>query len=84
MEYAASALPCTNPAAGIVRRLAIAPTIRSRSHLLFRRLERAMLRFRRMKTLQRWAAVSARFTLERHLVVRKTCRESRSALLTEW
>jgi hypothetical protein len=43
-----------------------------------------MLRFRRMKTLQRWAAVSAHFTLERHLVVRKTCRGSRSALLTEW
>ncbi|WP_174292594.1 IS6 family transposase [Sphingomonas bacterium] len=42
------------------------------SHLPFRRLERAMLRFRQMKTLQKFASVHANvhnhFNHERHLV----------------
>ena len=58
------------------------------SHLPFRRRERAMLRFRRMKTLQKFASVHANvsnhFNLERHLVDRQTFKERRSAALTEW
>jgi putative transposase len=58
------------------------------SHLPFRRRERAMLRFRRMKTLQKFASVHANvhnhFNLERHLVDRKTYKERRSAALAEW
>jgi putative transposase len=58
------------------------------SHLPFRRRERAMLRFRRMKTLQKFASVHANvhnhFNLERHLIDRQTYRERRSAALAEW
>ena len=58
------------------------------SHLSFRKRERAMLRFRRMKTLQKFASVHANvhnhFNLERHLVDRKTFKERRSAALTQW
>lgn len=58
------------------------------SHLPFRRRERAMLRFRRMKTLQKFASVHANvhnhFNLERHLVDRQTYKERRSAALAEW
>jgi len=58
------------------------------SHLPFRRRERAMLRFRRMKTLQKFASVHANvhnhFALERHLVDRITYKERRSAALAEW
>lgn len=58
------------------------------SHLSFRQRERAMLRFRRMKTLQKFASVHANvhnhFALERHLVDRNTYRERRSAVLAEW
>ena len=58
------------------------------SHLPFRRRERAMLRFRRMKTLQKFASVHANihnhFNLERHLVDRQTYKEHRSAALAEW
>ena len=58
------------------------------SHLPFRRRERAMLRFRRMKTLQKFASVHANianhFNLERHLVDRKTFKERRFAALAEW
>ena len=58
------------------------------SHLPFRRRERAMLRFRQMKTLQKFASVHANvhnhFNLERHLVDRQTYKERRSAALTEW
>ncbi|MEG3166480.1 DDE-type integrase/transposase/recombinase [Sphingomonas sp. PB2P19] len=58
------------------------------SHLSFRRRDRAMLRFRRMKTLQKFAAVHANvhnhFNLERHLVDRQTYKERRSAALAEW
>ncbi|MEZ0497403.1 transposase [Sphingomonas sp. IW22] len=58
------------------------------SHLPFRRRERAMLRFRQMKTLQRFAGVHANvhnhFNLERHLVDRQTYKDRHSAAWAEW
>ena len=58
------------------------------SHLPFRRRERAMLRFRQMKSLQKFASVHAslhnHFNSERHLVDRKTYKQRRSAALAEW
>ena len=58
------------------------------SHLPFRRRERAMLRFGRMKTLQKFASVHANvhnhFNIERHIVDRQTFKERRSAALAEW
>jgi len=58
------------------------------SHLPFRRRERAMLRFRQMRTLQKFASVHANvhnhFNHERHLVDRKTYKQRRSAALAEW
>ena len=58
------------------------------SHLPFRRRERAMSRFRRTKTLQKFASVHAsfhnHFAQERHLVSRETYRQRRSAALAEW
>lgn len=58
------------------------------SHLPFRRRERAMLRFRRMKTLQQFTSTHAafhnHFNQERHLVSRDVYRERRSAALAEW
>jgi putative transposase len=58
------------------------------SHLPFRRRERAMLRFRQMKTLQKFASVQAsvhnHFNHERHLVDRQTYKNRRSAALAEW
>jgi putative transposase len=58
------------------------------SHLPFRRRERAMLKFRQMKTLQEFASVHANvhnhFSLERHLVDRQTYRKRRAAALAEW
>lgn len=58
------------------------------SHLPFRRRERAMLRFRQMKTLQKFASVHANvhnhFNQERHLTDRQTYKTRRSAALAEW
>lgn len=58
------------------------------SHTPVRRRERAMLRFRRMKTLQKFASVHAsfqnHFSLERHLIDRQTYKTRRSAALAEW
>ena len=58
------------------------------SHLSFRRRERSMLRFRRMKTLQKFASVHANvhnhFNSERHLIDRQTYKARRSAALAEW
>jgi putative transposase len=58
------------------------------SHLLFRRRERAMMRFRQMKSLQKFASVHANvhnhFNSERHLVDRQTYKARRSAALAEW
>jgi putative transposase len=58
------------------------------SHQPFRRRERAMLRFRRMKTLQTFASVHGtvhnHFNQERHLVSRAIYKERRLAALAEW
>lgn len=58
------------------------------SHLPIRRRERAMLRFRRMKTLQKFASVHGsvhnHFNQERHLVSRDIYKQRRSAALAEW
>ncbi|MFN5085836.1 MAG: transposase [Novosphingobium sp.] len=58
------------------------------SHLPFRRRERVMLRFRRMKTLQKFVSVHAsfhnHFNSERHLVDRQTYKERRAVALAEW
>ena len=58
------------------------------SHRPIRRRERAMLRFRRMKSLQKFASVHANlhnhFNSERHPVDRQTYRTRRSAALAEW
>ena len=47
-----------------------------------------MLRFRQMKSLQKFASVHAsfanHFNSERHLVDRKTYKQRRSAALAEW
>jgi putative transposase len=58
------------------------------SHLPFRRRERAMARFRRMKTLQKFTSIHAQvhnlFSQERHLVSRQIYKQRRSAALAEW
>ena len=58
------------------------------SHLPLRRRERAMLRFRRMRTLQKFASVHAsvhnHFPTERQLQNRKTYKTTRAAALAEW
>jgi putative transposase len=58
------------------------------SRLSFRRRERAMLRFRQMKSIQKFASVHAsmhnHFNQERHLVDRQTYKIRRSAALVEW
>jgi len=58
------------------------------SHLPFRRRERAMSRFRRMRTLQKFASVHAsvhnHFLTERHLLNRGHYKQSRAAALAEW
>ena len=65
-----------------------APLPRYGSHLPFRRRERAMNRFRRMKTLQKFSSVHAsvhnHFNQERHLVSREIYKQRRSAALAEW
>ena len=58
------------------------------SHLPLRRRERAMLRFRRMRSLQKFAAVHASvhnlFNQERHLSSRDNFKANRAAALNEW
>ena len=58
------------------------------SHLPFRRLERAMLRFRRMRSLPKFSAVHASiynlFNSERSLTSRSTFKLNRTAALAEW
>ncbi len=58
------------------------------SHLAFRRRERAMLRFRRMRSLQKFASVHAsvsnHFNQERSLSSRHLFKLNRTAALTEW
>jgi putative transposase len=58
------------------------------SHQPFRRRERAMLRFRRMHSLQKFASVHGsvhnHFNSERTLTDRTTYKASRTAALSEW
>ena len=58
------------------------------SHLPFRRRERAMLRFRRMRSLQMFAAVhssvSNHFNQDRSLSSRDNFKLNRAAALAEW
>ena len=58
------------------------------SHLPLRRRERAMLRFRRMRSLQKFAAVHAsiynHFNQERSLSTRDVFKFNRAAALEEW
>ena len=58
------------------------------SHLPFRRRERAMLRFRQIKSLQKFASIHRNlhnhFAAERPLVDRQTYKTRRSAALAEW
>ena len=58
------------------------------SHHPFRRRERAMLRFRRMRTLQKFASFHAsvhnHFNQERTLYSRQNFKANRAAALTEW
>jgi putative transposase len=58
------------------------------SHQPFRRRERAMQRFRSMKTLQKFssnhAQVHNQFNQERHLITRQVYKQRRSAALAEW
>uniref|UniRef100_UPI00147EE81E DDE-type integrase/transposase/recombinase n=1 Tax=Ruegeria arenilitoris TaxID=1173585 RepID=UPI00147EE81E len=58
------------------------------SHLPFRRRERAMQRFRRMRSLQKFAAVHSsvnnHFNQERSLTSRDTFKLTRTAALSEW
>src|ERR1700677_3455800 len=58
------------------------------SHQPFRRRERAMQRFRSMKTLQKFSSVHAQvhnhFNQERHLITRQVYKQRRSMALAEW
>ena len=58
------------------------------SHLPFRRREHAMLRFRRMRSLQKFAAVHSsvynHFNLRRPLCSRDTFKLNRAAALAQW
>jgi len=58
------------------------------SHLPFRRRERAMLRFRRVRSLQKFAAVHAsvynHFNSQRSLSSRANFKVDRAAALAEW
>ena len=58
------------------------------SHQPFRRRERAMQRFRSMKTLQKFSSVHAQvhnhFNQERHLVTRQVFKQRHLAALIEW
>jgi putative transposase len=58
------------------------------SHLPFRRRERAMLRFRRTRSLQKFVSVHAsvhnHFNQERHLYSRQNFKLNRAIALAEW
>ena len=81
-------LAALNEALGEGFQTGIAALGAENSHLPIRRRERAMERFRRMKTLQKFAAVHGTvhnlFSQERHLISRDLYRERRSAALAEW
>ena len=76
---------------GIIDRHVVGRRLNNRaenSHQPFRRRERAMQRFRSMKTLQKFSSIQAQvhnhFNQERHLVSRETYKERRSASLMAW
>ena len=58
------------------------------SHLPFRRREQAMLRFRQLRSLQKFVSIHSsvfnHFNKERHLNSRDTFKVQREAALTEW
>ena len=58
------------------------------SHLPFRRRERAILRFRRTRSLQKFVSVHAsvhnHFNQERHLYSRENFKLNRATALAEW
>jgi putative transposase len=58
------------------------------SHQPFRRGERAMMKFRSMESLQKFASIHAsvhnHFNQERHLYNSQTFKLNRSAALAEW
>ena len=58
------------------------------SHLPFRRREYAMVKFRRMRSLQKFASIHSsvfnHFNKERYLNSRDTFRVQRTAALAEW
>ena len=58
------------------------------SHLPLRRRERAMLKFRRMRSLQKFASVHSSvynlFNLERHFYSRENFKRNRHAALSKW
>jgi putative transposase len=76
---------------GVADRQEVGPRLNNRtenSHQPFRRRERAMQRFRSMKTLQKFSSVHAQvhnhFNQERHLVTRQVYKQRRSIALAEW
>ena len=58
------------------------------SHLSFRRREYAMLKFRQMRSLQKFVSIHSsvfnHFNKERHLTDRETFKHQRNAALAEW
>ena len=77
--------------AGVIRRQQFGRWLNNRaenSHQPLRRRERAMLKFRDIKTLQKFAAVHTsvhnHFNHERHLNRRDFFKQNRSAALAEW
>jgi len=58
------------------------------SHLPFRQRERAMVKFRRARLLQKFAALHAsiynHFNQERHLYSHQNFKHNRSVALAEW
>jgi putative transposase len=58
------------------------------SHQPFRRRERAMQRFRSLKTLQKFSSVHSQvhnhFNQERRLITRQVYKQRRSTALAEW
>ncbi|MEM7005409.1 MAG: IS6 family transposase [Pseudomonadota bacterium] len=76
---------------GIIERQEVGRHLNNRaenSHLPFRRRERAMLRFRRIRSLQKFASMHSslhnHFNLERHINSRTTFKLKRDAALQEW
>lgn len=58
------------------------------SYQPFRRRERAMIKFRKAKTLQKFVSIDSsghnHFNLERHLTSRQQFKLNREAALTDW